>query len=355
MTLKNKLKENNTLNELLIHLTIWGIVLSIPLFVLTSQEIGDLSGRFWKRWIPIALLPIVFYINYFVLVPKLLFQKKHWLYIIAVIVLVLLALWLEAQFRGIFDVHHHRPRPPRGSWFKPIKQEFIVREILTFIMMTGLSTAVRVTYRWFRVEKEKEQLQKEHLHSELALLKHQLNPHFFFNTLNNIYALIEINQSDAQKAVHKLSKMMRYLLYEADSEMITLQQEINFLNTYIDLMKLRLTDKVHLDIIFPTSISNIKIPPLLLVTFVENAFKHGVSYQGDSFIRIRCFIDDNSLIFETENSIFKKEDEINTNHSGIGLQNIRKRLDLLYPDKYAMDIFKDDKIYKINLKIDTSQ
>jgi LytS/YehU family sensor histidine kinase len=206
--------------------------------------------------------------------------------------------------------------------------------------------------RFLQNEKEKKELEKDRLNSELAFLKNQISPHFFFNTLNNIYSLVQINTDDAQQSILKLSKLMRYLLYETEHGNIQLSQEIEFMKNYLDLMKLRLTSKVDLKISFPEKYTDISIPPLLFIPFVENALKHGISYRDPSFVHIHLEMNNNQLLFTCNNSIASHtEHREETSDSGIGLENIKKRLMLLFPDKHTLQINQADQTFQVQLKI----
>jgi LytS/YehU family sensor histidine kinase len=200
-------------------------------------------------------------------------------------------------------------------------------------------------------EKKQKELEKEKLNSELAFLKNQVSPHFFFNTLNNIYSLIGIDGPTAQDSVLKLSKLMRYLLYESEHGETQMSHEIDFMNNYIDLMKLRLSQRVELQIDFPEEFSDFTIPPLLFVPFIENAFKHGVSSRDRSFIIIRLEIENLHIRFTAENSIGKGHQASDMQHSGIGLENVRKRLGLLFPWKHELLIEETEKIFRVDLNI----
>jgi LytS/YehU family sensor histidine kinase len=205
-------------------------------------------------------------------------------------------------------------------------------------------------------EKRQKELEKEKLNSELAFLKNQVSPHFFFNTLNNIYSLIEINKTDAQDAVMKLSRLMRYLLYESEHGQTPLSHEVNFMKHYIDLMRLRISPKVELKIDLPENDNGLKVPPLLFIPFIENAFKHGISYREKSFIDIAMQTENNRIIFVCRNSVTMgtgaSPDE---NHSGIGLENVKKRLNLLFPGKHELKISKTDNEFLVDLRIEVTR
>lgn len=223
--------------------------------------------------------------------------------------------------------------------------------ILISILLFGFNIAIKLLFQSFRDEEKMRELEKNRLKSELQYLRYQINPHFFMNTLNNIHALCDIDVEKAKSSIIKLSKLMRYVLYEANNETISLNREIQFLSNYIMLMRLRYTDKIQMSINLPKVIPEVQIPPLLFISFVENAFKHGVSYQNKSFIKLDLQINDKSkIVFECYNSNWNKAKE---QHHGIGLENIRKRLNLLYGDDYMLSINENeiDNSFKIILII----
>jgi LytS/YehU family sensor histidine kinase len=224
---------------------------------------------------------------------------------------------------------------------------------ITAFLVTGFAVGLRSVEQSVKKEREIKELEKAKLDSELVLLKNQVSPHFFFNTLNNIYSLIEINQKDAQEAVLSLSKMMRYMLYESEQGNTKLSRELEFMKVYIDLMKLRISDKVKLTVDFPEKYDDTDIPPLLFIPFIENAFKHGVSYQKNSFIRIGLFREGDHIRFTTVNSFSSVKNGAPEAESGIGLENVRKRLALLYPGRHELKITDDSMQYNVELKIIT--
>ena len=196
-------------------------------------------------------------------------------------------------------------------------------------------------------------MEKEMLNAELALLKNQVSPHFFFNTLNNIYSLIQFDSQKAGETVHKLSKLMRYLLYDSDKNLTGLSEEIQFMKNYIELMELRLNEKVNLRVNLPEEPPLLMIPPLLFIPVVENAFKHGVSYREDSFIEIEMKTKGDELIFRTRNSVVSGNGEKPEEHMGIGLDNVRKRLNLLFPGTHKFRIEPGLHDFQVEIILDT--
>ena len=238
-----------------------------------------------------------------------------------------------------------------------IGEHDIVATII-FILMIGMNLGVKF---YFRQQKDRDRMMKlenENLEQQLEYLKYQINPHFLMNTLNNIHALVDIDPEQAKETIVELSKIMRFMLYEGNKQKVPLRQEIIFLQNYIELMRMRYSDQVAISVNLPDMIPDRDIPPLLLITFVENAFKHGVSYQQKSFINIDISTTqkatDNKiggnhqtyLHFKCSNSKLPQPQE---SHGGVGLQNARRRLDLLYGSTYTLDIDDADDTYTVVL------
>lgn len=344
--------------NVLIHLIAWTVVFLVPVFLSDFNLHNDAFYLITFYTHAITYISL-FYVSYIILVPSLFFKKKKILFI------VILLSYITAMFLLIqvtFSVI--RPQKDNKSFEaaidkvfteynipRPSKKMHTVNYFLTSLLISGLSLGLRYSEKYVENEKRRKELEREHLNSELAMLKNQISPHFFFNTLNNIYSLIEINTYDAQKSILKLSKLMRYLLYESEQGETTLAHEIDFLTNYIDLMKLRITNKVDLKAQFPIETEKTILPPLLFVSFVENAFKHGISNRESSFIHISMHIENNTVFFECKNSIYELHDDKIENTSGIGLENIRKRLSLLFPDKHTLTITNDDKTFDVKLEL----
>lgn len=233
----------------------------------------------------------------------------------------------------------------------PFRGMHMYNYVLTSLFLVFISLGLRVLERQSEIEKAQKEMEREKLNSELAFLKSQISPHFFFNTLNNIYSLISINAADSQKAVLKLSKLMRYLLYESEHGNTLLSSEIYFMNNYIDLMKLRMNEKIKLSVSFPEKYDDMNIPPLLFIPFIENAFKHGISYREKSFIDISMLVTKESITFMCINSLVRTTEDTEVKHSGIGLENAKKRLDLLFPEKHELKINKSDTAFEVILNI----
>jgi len=219
------------------------------------------------------------------------------------------------------------------------------------IFMVILSLGLRVLERQSKIEKMQGEMEKEMLTAELAFLKNQISPHFLFNTLNNIHSLIGRNNEDSKNAVVKLSKLMRYVLNESGQDNKSISEEIEFMNNYIDLMKLRIGAKTRLNVEFPAECKDVMIPHLLFVSLIENAFKYGISVQQESYINIslRCGV--NNILFTCENGLPERDQGISFASHGIGLENLKKRLNLLYPHRHELGIRRTEDKFEVNLFI----
>jgi LytS/YehU family sensor histidine kinase len=217
--------------------------------------------------------------------------------------------------------------------------------------MVGFDTGIRVAFKWSESEQEKNKLENENIKNQLAFLKHQVSPHFFMNTLNNIHSLIDINSEEAKEAIIKLSKMMRYLLYDSNENLVPISKEMEFNQSYINLMKLRFSDKVKIEVKIPQEIPPLRVHPMLFISLLENAFKHGISYKNESFIHIEWVFTPSSILFEISNS--KHPNNVKEEVSGIGVENTRKRLELLYSNRYRMNIEETDTVYTVSLTLFT--
>ena len=220
--------------------------------------------------------------------------------------------------------------------------------VVILILMLGMNLGIKFFFKTRDDRKRLLALEKQNLEQQLEYLKYQINPHFFMNTLNNIHALVDIDPEKAQHTILELSKMMRFVLYEGNKQGVPLSREFDFIRNYLTLMKLRYTDKVRIDVSLPSEVPDLQIPPLMLITFIENAFKHGISYQHDSFIDICVTIGQRQLHFQCRNS---RADSPVQEKGGVGLANVKQRLNLLYDNNYTLSIQDEADIYNVELTI----
>jgi hypothetical protein len=343
-----------------LHIIGWIIIISIPLY-LNSAFGGGNQHRLYQFYVHTLSAIIVFYVGYLWLVPRFFLRDKKLVYAAILMVLIFGTYYLTSFINDklLYDAAQDarfqeflKKMAANGEDVRPPIRVFgFYNHMLASLMISGFAVGLGVMEKLKQNEKRQKELEKEKLHSELAFLKNQVSPHFFFNTLNNIYSLISIDGPTAQESILKLSKMMRYLLYESEHGETMMSHEIDFMNNYIDLMKLRLSPKVDLRIDFPKEFVDFSVPPLLFISFIENAFKHGVSHRDPSYVLIEMKIADDQIQFFTENSMGRSAKPGDLQHSGIGLDNVKKRLGLLFPGKYELKIENANNVFKVALSI----
>ena len=299
------------------------------------------------------------------LAPLLLFKRKYWAYaftlVVAFVLIVFLRHWstaIEPVFAGRLPEPHLPPRPLPGPPMGRAKLGMIMtfNNVAISLLIVGFNTGIKLFVRNIENERLHSEAQQQQLKTELAFLKYQISPHFFMNTLNNIHALVDLDPKDAKEAIIKLSGLMRYLLYDSDQEgRSSLKKEIQFIENYIELMRLRF-DQSRLKISFdyPEISDDLTIPPMLFLSFIENAFKHGTSRQGKSAIAIQFSLDKDQLNFNIKNKLPADRTYENKESSGVGLENVRKRLELIYGNTCDLHIFEDQSEFEVKLKLPLS-
>ncbi|MDO6742522.1 MULTISPECIES: sensor histidine kinase [Polaribacter] len=334
------------------HILVWFVLFSMPYLLSYGQE-QELDRVIIHFWIPLVFSAILFYLNYFLLIDKYLFTKKTLWFVLINIIFISSFIYLKESIEDTFfqELTKKRPSNSNGNSAPPFKM-FIYIQMVSYMAPLLFSIAVKTTKRWVKTEAERKEAINFKLQSELQHLHYQLQPHFFFNSLNNIYAMVDLSPEQAKKSIHSLSKLMRYMLYETNEETISLTKEIDFMKKYIELMKLRVSDKTTINYNFPTTETGIKIAPLLFISLIENAFKHGVAASKPSNINMNMTCTSKTVLFTIENTNFPKKSD-DKSGSGIGLQNLEKRLQLLYPDKYIFQTEVISNRFVVNLEIET--
>lgn len=370
------------LSKVVLHILGWLLLMVLPAYLFFGASVID--TLFLVQYsLEIILMLVIFYINYLWLAPRLFFRKRKVEYAITMIVIIGISGFLHINARQYlgkpggnnprppellagdskievhpdsFGIHqqlnHDGPRPKEAPP-KPMKNFPTYNFVLMSVFISGMALGLRFSEKLEKNEKQRVEIGRLKLNAELAYLKNQISPHFFFNTLNNIYSLVEYDTKECQKAILELSKLMRYLLYESSNDAVSLQKEIAFLKNYFELMKLRFTKRVEIKAVFPERYTDTMVPPLLFLPFVENAFKHGITNREPSFIDVEMITTGASVFFRCYNSIGSFKDS-NAEESGIGLDNVKKRLDLLFPEKYKLFLQAGDKVFKAELTIDLS-
>ncbi len=386
--------------ENIIYLALWGMLFAAPMLGMYIRVISGQAADFnWDEvfmiWKQFGIFCFLFVIHNVFLAPLIIYERRQTLYLSLVAVIMAIFILYQCSRRPYApelngpppmemnqSMNHGAPgemeymgedgppplpddmqnAPERKPMRKPdgrldekhppifIGQHDIVATVI-LILMFSMNLGFKLFFKTRNDEKKLVELQKENLEQQLEYLKYQINPHFFMNTLNNIHALVDIDPEKAKDTILELSKMMRFVLYEGDKRGVPLTREFDFVRNYITLMKLRYTDKVKIKVELPTEAPDKQIAPLMLVTFIENAFKHGISYQHDSFIDIKANIEGNKLIFTCRNS---KADNPNKEKGGVGLANVKQRLHLLYNNNFTLNIQDEPDIYNVKLIIPLS-
>ena len=371
--------------ETIIYLALWTLLFMAPVLSLAIRTANTEMAFDWSEiftvWKQFALFFIVFLIHNHLMAPMLIYKQRKVAYVSLVLIIM-----------AIFQVYqcNHRPNlpgrgpmpemvegkrppmPPDGYRPKPIRPmghgrqgermmhgprnghppvmvgQHDIIALVILVLMLGMNLGVKLYFKQRGDQKHLAELEKENLEQQLEYLKYQINPHFLMNTLNNIHALVDIDPEKAKQTILELSKMMRFVLYEGNKKGVPLDREISFLQNYVTLMKLRYTDKVRITVELPDTLPNKEVPPLMFITFVENAFKHGVSYRHDSFIGIKVATSDTHLTFTCANSRIPKEED---KHGGVGLANVQQRLNLIYGQRYTLNIQDEPEKYTVILTI----
>lgn len=342
--------------ELILITTAWTLIFaSAPLYMCYALLAIHATIDWYEvlsTWSYIAAFLVLFLLNHYILVPKLIGRKLIWQYGVAIVVALALFVVFMKIIRPI-----HLPEDVAKNITPMLLAPPDMARLVIALLMLGVDMGV---VAWTNEQKMHQRLlllEQQTLKQELQHLHYQINPHFFMNTLNNIHVLVDIDQERAKRSIVELSGLMRYALYEGNGNMVPLSHEVEFIGLYISLMKLRYPEKVEVTCEMPENApSEVMMPPMLLATFVENAFKHGISYQEHSYIRVKLHIDETSksIMFECTNSKHANASSTQDGHHGIGLENVKKRLDLQYAESYALEIDdqKED-IYVVRLTLPT--
>lgn len=327
-------KINNwRLGENMVYTLVWVAIFLIPFMnaQLMSERAVDLN-KVIISWGKITPYFIIFIVNTTLLAPRLLLRNRYWLYS-GLLLLMLLAIFGTIEI-GDFQYWQEDDLLRDKASFTDLEWYW---NILLGMFMAGANSMIKLYYRTLETERRMTMLEKENIETQMQYLKYQINPHFLMNTLNNIHAMIDFDAELAKQCVMELSRMLRHVLYDSNGSHTTLDKEVEFLHNYIELMRIRYIDDVKITIETPdlNTCRRINLPPLLIIVLVENAFKHGISYKKNSFIDIYIAVENDMLTCVVSNSRHSAQ---TTEHSGIGLNNITKRLDLIFGKEYTLTI-----------------
>ena len=361
------------------NILLWSVMLIVP--VVGMVVLSSVDNNYDFRWIdiwhvmrPMLVVLLAFLVHNYFIAPEIVYKNRKSRYFVLLLVLFLVFVVYQctsgppakpsmmgprverdagphgpADGRGVMPSpadpprhldhrggHHRGPKPLAGP------HDFTMLSLLIFAL--GANLGLKLYFKTMREKQQVVELEKENLRQELTYLRYQVNPHFLMNTLNNIHALVDIDPEQAKVSIVHLSKFMRYLLYESDQELITLRQVVDLIKLYVDLMSKRYAESVDIRYDAPEQVPNVGLAPLIIIPFIENAFKHGVSYDSPSFIHMSLRVVDGNICFVCVNS----KNHIVYEVGGVGLTNVVKRLDLIYGDQYSLHIDDGDN-YRVEL------
>ena len=323
--------------QFFIHIFIWGILYSVILFFVYA-EIKVITLKVCLR---ITFTAVIFYTNYSLLVPYFLLKKKILPYLFCVVILLLISYLI------IFNVFGFEFYDSRNLLDKRPSKFTIIIFFNSVIIIIG--TIIRLYEQWIENDRINKEIEVKKNKTELESLKNQLNPHFLFNSLNSIYSLSTKKSNDTPEAVIMLSELMRYMLYKANDKKVFLKDELQYIENYIKLQHIRIAKNKNVKINIKGVISTQKISPLLFISYIENAFKYGTDFNGNTEIEIDISVKDNELQFKCVNIIGNRSKDEES--SGIGMQNTKNRLELLYPDKHWLTTIENDNKFMVDLKL----
>lgn len=340
----------NKFTQISIHAIAWTLLLLVP-YLSTRQVIESFATNIDSiSSLPFVTLSLtligIFYINYFILIPKLLLKKKYFYYVLSFVACIAASMSLSVLIFHLFDINPEEIEKENDILVK-------LRPIASAnaFLMLGISIVASISLVLYTRIK---QIEKEKLSAEVASLKAQINPHFLFNTLNSIYATAIEKSPQTAYMISMLSEMMRYSMKENQKDMVLVEEEMQYIKNYIELQKVRLDESIKLDYNIDEQLDNdLKIAPMLLIPFIENAFKHGVNTEQESHIKIDISIEKEELHLKVLNNIVLIQQDLKEK-SGLGIQNTKNRLQLIYPNKHLLTINKTLDFFSVSLHINLS-
>lgn len=351
--------------NLFIHVSVWMIFAYVLFFQYLFTCDCNPPSFFWlKQFLLLISLIFLFYFHLKYIIPRWLLNKNYGPYILITTTL----LFTHLMYSRVVDRLILRISKGIYANIDMSSLDMILQQVNPFVgrayydkmmpiidlLLVAIGIIIAFSKNWQVEQKRMQELEQERISAELTYLKAQINPHFFFNTLNNIYSYTLIDGDIARNAISNLSKMMRYVLYDSQNQQTTLEKEISFITEYIGLMKLRLTNNVKIDTLFETENPKVSLAPMIFLPFVENAFKHGISTIENCFIQLTLQQSFDKIQFEISNSKVNSQSPSLEKSNGIGLVNTKRRLDLLYPNQYDLKIDdSDENVYKVSLTIYT--
>ena len=335
---------------LLLHLVFWCIYLSFNFYQINFYQ--QQRGYDWGRALSFMSLQFIFtfsvaYINYFLFLPRFLAHKQIGKYLFEFVIPFAVLVALRVYIQRILSVDS-----PRAEYY--YSHMYVIQVAVNMLFITIFVSMMRFAVDWFELEARKKEMENEKLIAELNFLKAQINPHFLFNTLNNLYYLAYSQSANTTEVIAKLSQMMRYMIYDSNHPKVLLSKEIDYMQSYISLERLRLNNQIPIHFDIHGNTENVWITPLIFITFLENAFKHGViNNNPNAWVKIFIRLKDKECVYTVENSKPPVKAEP-TEKSGIGLKNVQRRLELSYPGQYTLLIEDKPHVYFVQLNLQLS-
>ena len=315
--------------------------------VLFTRVNGEISWlHVLKIWQDMILLIPVFAINHWLLAPKFLLRQKYIIYTISILSLVAAS---SVSYYYYDNAYIPEIKAVNKDKNKPTPIPPYAHLLMYSLLIVGVDSGLMFSKKWYENEEKQYILEKQNSEMQLEMLRYQVSPHFLMNTLNNIYALIDLDSYKAKEAVMKLSKLMRYMLYENESGKVLISKEFEFVQSYIDLMKIRFDKDMIIDLKLPEQYNDFEIPPLLFISFIENAFKHGGGNEHKSKIVISFSFEDKMLVFNCFN--LRMNTKTNAEKGGLGIENTKNRLNMFFGERYSLSISSPENFFDVSLKI----
>jgi two-component system, LytTR family, sensor histidine kinase AlgZ len=333
-----------------LHISFWCVYLSFNLYQLSFYQ-RRIEVFDWSKGIAMTLLQLlstmlIAYLNYFYFLPRFLHSKKIGRYLLEFLIPFIIILIVRTLLqRYIIDGYTHKEHFFYSTMF-------IVQTVAITLFIVIFISMLKFLGDWFEFEARKKEVENERLITELNFLKAQINPHFLFNTLNNLYYLAYSKSDNTTEVIAKLSQMMRYMIYDSNHDKVLLSKEIEYMQNYISLERLRLNNQIPIKFETSGNVDGVLIAPLILITFLENAFKHGVTNNNkDAWVDISIDVKDKICMYEVKNSKIQRAAQDNGGKSGIGLKNVMRRLELSYPGQYEINVEDEPDRYAVKLKL----
>ncbi len=366
-------------SENILYAVLWTVLFAAPVLSMYVSAMTNHTTTYdwqgvWNTWRMLGVFALTFYLHNLLIAPLLVYRGRKVLYLaLAIPLLIGFGIYQEAnnphplppkervemrpplpQEPPMFELDSRPKREPRPQRMERRTPPFVFGQkdtvaVTILLLLLGLNIGAKYFFKSTDDRKRMKALERENLTHQLEYLKYQINPHFFMNTLNNIHALVDIDPEQAKHTIEVLSRLMRYMLYEANDTLAPLKKELDFISNYVGLMRIRYAEHVHITLSVPATVPDVQVPPLLFIIFVENAFKHGISYERESFVEIGVTMDDDGYVdFRCRNSRKPSNEET---QGGVGLGNVKERLQLIYGKAYQLDIQPTEKEYRVRLRI----